>query len=212
MELQTQTRTIFGKKTKTLRAEGMIPAEVFGRGFKNAHIAVSEKDFTKIYKEAGENTIVNLLTEENKKIATFISDVVYHPLTHKILAVDFRQIKMDEKIQAKVPIKLINEAPAIKSGFVLINVLNEIEVEALPNEIPHRFEIDLSKLEKPGDSVQVTDVNNSKNVKILSPLDMVIVTIIEKAKEKEESIATEIAPTATEETAEKQTVAKQATK
>ncbi len=196
MELQTKTRSILGKKVKSLRAQGEIPAEVFGKDFSNLHISVSEKEFVKTYKEAGENTIVNLINDKNK-IPTFISAVSYNPITRKINSIDFRKLKMDEKIQTKVPVKLIGEAPAIKNGYMLINVLNEIEVEALPNEIPHRFEIDLSKLENPGDSVQTATLNKFKNVKILTPLDMVIITVVEKAKEKEESVATETVPTTT---------------
>jgi len=207
MELNTKLRAILGKKVKSLRARGEIPAEVFGKDFKNLHLSVPEKEFVKIYKEAGENTIVNLSTDNKNKIPTLISDVSCNPITKKINSIDFRKIKMDEKIQTKVPIELIGEAPAIKSGYMLVNVLKEIAVEALPNDIPHRFQINLSTLENPGDGIQIADINKFKNVKILVPLDMVIITVVEKAKEKEEPVATETAPTTAETPSAEQPVA-----
>ena len=207
MELNTKLRAILGKKVKSLRARGEIPAEVFGKDFKNLHLSVPEKELVKIYKEAGENTIVNLSTDNKNKIPTLISDVSCNPITKKINSIDFRKIKMDEKIQTKVPIELIGEAPAIKSGYMLVNVLKEIAVEALPNDIPHRFQINLSTLENPGDGIQIADINKFKNVKILVPLDMVIITVVEKAKEKEEPVATETAPTTAETPSAEQPVA-----
>lgn len=189
MELKTQTRTIFGKRVRQLRSEGLIPAEVFGHGFKNEHVSVPAKEFLKIFKEAGENTIVNLINEKGEKTPVIINDVARDHIKSSILSVDFHRVRMDEKIQAKVPVELLGIAPAVKKGFIVVKVLNEIEVEALPAHIPHRYEVDITHLENPGQDVCVKDLKTSANVKILSHAESAIVTIAETAKEESEAAA-----------------------
>ncbi|MEK7506211.1 MAG: 50S ribosomal protein L25 [Patescibacteria group bacterium] len=184
MELQTKARIIFGKKTEKLRKAGIIPAEVFGRGIKNEHVSVSAKEFSKIFKEAGENTVINLVDEKGAKTPAIISDVSFDHLKNEMLSVDFHHIRLDEKIQAKVPIEFTGEAPAVKKGLVIIKVMNEIEVEALPNEIPHRFEVDISALENPGQDISVKDLKPAAGVKILASSDATIITVAESRKEE----------------------------
>ncbi|MEK7086760.1 MAG: 50S ribosomal protein L25 [Patescibacteria group bacterium] len=194
MELKIAERKILGKRVKSLRKQGLIPAEIFGHGIPNKHITVPAKDFGKIFKEAGEHTIINLAAEGEKKIPALVSEVQYNTLKGEILAVDFHQVRMDEKIQTKVPVEFKGEAPAVKNGFVVLNVLNEIEIEALPTKIPHRIEVDLNSLETPGQSIRLTDLKIPADVKILTPADAVIVTV----SEIKEEIVKETAPPTTE--------------
>jgi len=196
MELKIQSRTVFGKKVSRLRNEGLIPAEVFGRGIKNEHVSVSAKEFSKIFKEAGENTVINLTDEKGKKLPVMISGVAHDQMKGLILSVDFHHIRMDEKIQAKVPIEFSGDAPATKKGLVLIKVLKEIEVEALPDRIPHRFDINISVLSEPGQGIFVKDLKADKDVKILMQGDATIVTVSETAKEVEAPAPVAAAPAA----------------
>ncbi|MEK7630096.1 MAG: 50S ribosomal protein L25 [Patescibacteria group bacterium] len=184
LELQTKNRTVFGKKVKNIRAHGLIPAELFGANIKNLHLSVPLKEFAKVYKSAGENTIVNVVTEEGKKIPVFISAVIKNHLSNQLLAVDFHSVQMDEKIKLKVPIEFIGVAPALKSGFVVVKVTTEIEVEALPNEVPHNFEVDLTSLENVGQGIRVADLKVAKAVKIITSGELVIANVAEKAKEE----------------------------
>ena len=202
MELETKNRNILGKKVEILRKDGFVPAELYGHGTQNRHLSVPKKEFSKIYKAAGEHTVINLVTEEKEKIPVFISDVQYDNLTNELLAIDFHQIKMDEKIQIKIPIEFMNEAPAIKSGFILVKVLNEVEIEALPDKIPHNFQIDLSILENVGQSIRISDLKIPADVKILNSPDSVIITVSEQAKEE---IKTTPTPTAETESAPEKT-------
>lgn len=204
MELHIKPRTVLGKKVKSLRAEGIVPAEIFGKNFPNQHISVSEKDFEKMYKKAGESTMIELVSEDaKKKTSVLISDVIRHPITQRVLAVDFRRVTMDEKIRAKVPVILSGTAPATKNGLMIIHVLKEIEVEALPNNIPHRFEADLSTLEEEGQSIHVSNLAIPKTVKIFVSPETVIATVGKKAREEvapqpTASAATETATTETQ--------------
>ena len=189
MELKVQNRTIFGKRVKQLREVGLIPAEVFGRGLKNEHVSVSAKEFSKIFKEAGENTVITLVDEKGGKNPVIVSDVAMDHMKGVVLSVDFHHVRMDEKIQAKVPIEFVGDAPATKKGMILIKVLDEIEVEALPNKIPHRFEADISGLTEAGQDIFVKDMKINPDVKLVTHGDSVIITVAETAKEKEETPA-----------------------
>jgi large subunit ribosomal protein L25 len=196
MELKAKNRTIFGKKVKNLREEGLVPAELFGHGIKNVHLSVSAKEFGKIYKVAGENTIITLVTGDDKKIPVLISAVEHNALTDNLLSIDFYGVRMDEKIKIKIPVEFIGVAPALKSGHLLIRVTDEIEVEALPGKIPHNFKVDLSALENPGQGIHVNTLKAPADVKIITPGDLVIVTIGEKRKEEEVAPAPATAETA----------------
>ncbi len=196
MELKTQNRTVFGKKVRQLRNDGLIPAEVFGRGIKNEHVSISAKEFSKIFKEAGENTVINLIDEKGGKTPVIVSDVASDQMKGIILSVDFHHIRMDEKIQAKVPVEFVGEAPAVKKGLVLIKVVKEIEVEALPDKIPHRFEVNISELSESGQDILVKDLKFSPDVKILTHGDATIITVAETAKEVEVAAPVAVAPAA----------------
>ncbi len=187
MELQVKTRTVLGKKVRALREAGFIPAEIFGRGLENRHVEVAEKDFLKLYKKAGEHTVLTALTEKGEKLPVLISAVDRHPLSGKFLNIDFHQIRMDENIQTKIPINFLGEAPAVKAGLVLVKVLEEVEIESLPGKIPAHLAISLNGLENIGQSIHVSDLKAPEGVKILNAATMVVATITEKAKEEVEA-------------------------
>lgn len=185
MELKVHARIILGKKVKQLRAQGLIPAELFGHGIQNKHLSVPIKEFAKTYKEAGENTVITLVDEKGEKFPVLISDVIRDYLSGDIRAIDFHHIRKGEKIQAKVPIEFIGEAPATKKGLILVKVLSEVEVEALPEKVPHRFEVDLSELKEVGQSIAIHDLKIDKEIKLFTSSDTIIATITELAKEEE---------------------------
>ena len=184
MELTVQKREIFGRGVKNLRKQGLVPAEFYGHNAKNISFSVAAKEFSKGFKEAGESTVLKLVFD-NEKINVLIHDVDRNPLTDEILHIDFYGIKMDQKIKIKVPILFIGEAPAVKEqGGVVVKAINEIEVEALPADLPHHIEVDLSALSAIGNSIFVKDFNINKGVKVLVDFETVVATIIEQVKEE----------------------------
>ena len=189
MDLSVKTREKFGKQTKALRKEGLIPAELYGHGIKNAHLSVPVKDFAKVFKEAGTSTVVTLVTETDKKPA-IIHEVIHDPLSGDVAHIDFYQVRMDKKIKAKVPLEFTGDAPAIKEkGAVLNKSMVEIEVEALPNDLPHKLTIDLSPLDDLNKSVYVKDIIVPKGVKILIGDETAVVTATPPAPEEEKVVA-----------------------
>ncbi len=185
LTLETKIRTTFGKATNTLRKTGFIPAELYGHGIPNQHLSIPAKAFLKLFKQAGEHTVFDLVTEDKKKIPVLVADAIKNHMTGEFLAVDFHAVKMDELIQTKVPIILEGESPAHKAGFIVVQVLDEAEVETLPAHIPHKFVIDTSSLQHAGQSVHIKDIVIPKEVKMLTPLDTVIVTISDKPRKEE---------------------------
>ncbi|MBI5732337.1 50S ribosomal protein L25 [Candidatus Jorgensenbacteria bacterium] len=184
MELQVKTRTVLGKKVKHLRREGFIPGEVFGHGVPNKHVSVNAKDFNKLYRKAGEHTVIKLMADDGITVPVLISDVTEDTLNNRILSVDFHQIRMDEKIKTKIPIEFTGTAPAIKKGLIIVKVMSEVEVESLPGKIPHSLVIDLSHLEELGQSILAKDLSVPPDVKMFLPIEMVIATVSQRAKEE----------------------------
>lgn len=202
MELKATTRELLGKKVKALRAVGTMPAELFGHGIKNTHISVSQKDFAKLYKVAGEHELVNVALEDGKTTPTLITNAQRDAISGIFLSADFYAVRMDEKLTVNIPIEFIGEAPAEKAGFPIIKVLDEVEVETLPGNMPHKFTVDLSVLTDIGQSIHVKDIKIPKGVEMLLPEEAVIATVGEKTAEEvveekpaeETVVATETAP------------------
>lgn len=186
MELAVQERTILGRKTKHLRSEGQIPAELYGHGVQNRHLSVAVKDFRKVFKAARENTIVTLVAGKDK-YPVLIHEVNHAHISDEILSVDFYHVNMKEKLKVKVPIEFTGTAPAVKEqGGILLKVMSEIEVEALPDKIPHSIAADLDILKDIGQSIHVKDLVSHKDYVVLVAPDMVIVTIKAPLTEEQE--------------------------
>ncbi len=195
MDLAVLKREKFGKQVKALRAEGLVPAELYGHGVENVHLSIPVKDFNKVFKEAGTNTVVTLLIDKDKRPA-LIYDVSRDPVSGDLAHVDFYQVKMDEKITTKVPLTFVGEAPAVKAKSAVINKsMTEIEVEALPQDLPHSLTVDLSVLDDLDKSIYVRDLAVPRNVKVLVDPDTAIATATPPAKEEEkvvEEVATDV--------------------
>ena len=184
--LKAEKRKVLGRKVKKLRREGVLPANIYGKKTKSLSIKFPVVDFEKVYKAVGETGIVEIAIGKQKK-PVLISNVQLDPVTDKPLHVDFHQVDLKEKTTADVPIELIGESPAEKQGLgTVVQSINEIEVEALPKDLPDKFEIDLSKLTEVEQTVQVKDlVVDTKKVKILAEAEQMIVKVEPPRKEEE---------------------------
>ncbi len=194
MDLTVQTREKLGK-AGALRKQGLIPAELYGHGLENMHLTVDAKEFKKLFKEAGENTVVTLIITGNssakpgtsgEKRPALIHDIQRDFIHDTVSHIDFYQVRMDEKITAHIPIEFVGEAPAVKEhGGLLNKSMTEIEVEALPADLPHRLTVDLSGLTALNQSAYVKDIVVPKGVRILIDLETAVATVTEKMKEEE---------------------------
>ncbi len=184
MDLTVELRDKFGKQVKQLRKSGVIPAELYGKAQENKHLSVSAKEFSRVFKEAGTNTVVNLQAGK-EKIAALIHSVVRNYVSGDVDHVDFYRVRMDEKITAKIPLEFTGEAPAVKEKSGILNkAMSEIEVEALPADLPHRLSVDLSTLDDLNKSVYVRDIKVPKGVELLVGPETVIATVTPQLEEE----------------------------
>ena len=184
MDLAVKPREIVGKKVRALRREGLVPAELYGHGFKNLHLSVNAKEFSKAFKEAGTTTVVTLVMNTQKTPA-LIYNVVRSFVSGEVEAIDFYQVRMDEKITAKVPLEFIGEAPAVKAlGAVINKSMSEIEVEAFPQDLPHGITVDLSSLDVLDKSIYVRDIVVPKGVKIMVDPETAVATATPPVEEE----------------------------
>lgn len=158
--LQVEMRDGRGKgDARKLRADGRIPANIYGHGIDSIAVAASAHEFNALTSKISvENTLVELELE-GKSRQVLIREIQRHPYKSLVLHVDFFAIRADEKIKVSVPVHVTGTASGVKnSGGVLQQALHEVEIEVLPNEIPEAFEIDVSALEI-GDSLHVSDLD-----------------------------------------------------
>ncbi len=184
MDLAVETREKFGKAVRVLERQGLIPAELYGHGIVNVHLSVKRRDFEKAFKDAGESTVIHLLMGSEKRPA-LVHDIQKDYLTDEIIHVDFYQVRMDELIKTHVPLEFIGESPAVKGqGGILNKTLSEIEVEALPGDLPRHFEVDLGRLRELNESIYVKDLEIPDKVKILVEPETVLVTVTPPLEEE----------------------------
>ncbi len=184
--IKAEKRKILGQKVKTLRKEGILPANIYGKKVKSLAVQLPLNEFEKIYKEAGETGIIEVSVDGTKR-PVLINNIQRHPVTDLPLHVDFLQVDLKEKVTADVPVDLIGESPAEKSGLgTVVQHVNEIQVEALPADLPEKFEIDLSKLTEVDQAVFVkTLAVDSKKVEIKNDAEQILVKVEPLRKEEE---------------------------
>lgn len=191
IKLKAQKREITGRKVKNLRKEGLIPANVFGKKTKSVSISLKKEDFESVFSQAGETGIMKLtLGGEKEERPVLVQNVQKQPVTGEILHVDLHQIVLTEKVTASIPVELSGEAPAAEQKLgILIQNVSEIEVEALPTDLPERFVVDVSKLENVGDEVTLKGISFDRNkVKPLTDENLVLAQIEPLAEEEEKVV------------------------
>ncbi|HBT81397.1 hypothetical protein A2757_00855 [Candidatus Giovannonibacteria bacterium RIFCSPHIGHO2_01_FULL_48_47] len=188
--LKAEKREITGKKVQNLRKRGKIPAVVCGAGEKGILLQIPEKDFEKVFRQAGESSLVELEVGAERK-NVLIHEVAFDPVEDRPLHVDFLQVRLDKPIRAKVQLVFEGEPLAVKNlGGILVKVAHELEVEALPRDLPHEIRVDISGLQNLGARLAAKDLKLPRGVKIHAPLDEILV-LVEAPKSEEELKAEE---------------------
>lgn len=185
-KLVVDERTVTGRKVKALRREGILPANLYGQGIKSQGLQVDYQSFFSIFEKTGESGLIDLFVGQAKTACpVLVGDIQVDPVTDKILHVDFRQVDLTKKTQVAVPIELIGQAPGAEGGEgVLIQTLLEVEVEALPEELPDRLEADISSLQKINDVIRVSDLKLSSGIIIKANENEVVAKIETPIKEE----------------------------
>ena len=156
----------------------MLPAVLYGPGIESMPLAVAKRDFETVLREAGETSLVTLNVEGGASHNVLIHDVAKDPLTLEPIHADFYAVRMDKPIEAKVPLAFTGEAPAVENeGGILVKVLHELEVTALPKDLPHEIPVNLAGLLKIEDKLYVRDLPLPPGVSAEAPADEVVVLV-----------------------------------
>ena len=177
-------------KTKPafLRKQGLIPAVFYGPKAKTTSITIVQKDFRKIWREAGESSIVMLETPGGK-VSTLIHDVQFDPVKSDPVHVDFYVIEEGKEVEVHVPIEFIGVAPAVKEfGAMLIKVLYEINIKAMPKDLPHNLTVDVSSLVALESQILVKDIKLPQGVTLITHADEVVASVAAARKAEEEEV------------------------
>jgi large subunit ribosomal protein L25 len=186
LQLTATTRKEKGKYATALRKTGLIPAVVYGHGIENTNIFLTDLAFGRVLKQAGENTLIALSIDGDKSVNVLIADAQLHPLTGRISHADLFQVRMDEEIEAGVPIEFVGEAPAVKAlGGILIRSIDTLEVSCLPANLPHSLIVDLSMLKELDDNISIADIQVPKGVELLGKTDTIVVSVAAPRTEAE---------------------------
>ncbi len=169
--LPAQRRAVQGKKVRQLRRQGIIPANVFGRGRASTAIQVSALDLQRLLSRRGGARIISLQIDGTDE-AALLRHVQRDPRTGHIEHVDFMHVEMTRKIRARVPVHLVGEAPAVRQlGGVLLHMSDAIEVECLPRDLPEALELDISGLDQLDATLHVSDIHLPQGVELLDDPD-----------------------------------------
>lgn len=186
--LKAKKRTVFGKKNKILREKGFIPAILYGKKTETLPLEMKSQDFNNIYEKSGDTNIIDLVFEDQGKEQVknvLVQDISNHFLNGLPMHVDFYEVEMNKLIKAHIPVVFTGESPAVNKGGVLIKSMNEIEVEALPKDLPHEIPVDISVLADFDQTIYVHDIKFSSEVKVLVEENTPIASVSEPISEEE---------------------------
>jgi len=168
MKIQVKQRKVTGKKNKILRRKGIVPGVVYGPKRKSLNVELELKEFKKIFSQAGYSKLIDLeVKEEKKENKVLIREVQYEPITDSIDHVSFYELDLAKHITANIPLEVTGESKAVKEsiGF-LVTPLDSIEVRCLPSDLPEKFTLNISSLQKIGDSITTADLKVPRGVSL----------------------------------------------
>jgi large subunit ribosomal protein L25 len=192
--LQAEKRTVTGKAVRRLRQAGTLPANLTGRKQEAEAIQVSAHEFEKLLKTHGRTTIIRLaIAPSSQTQNAVVRRVSRHPISGAIEHIDFRHVLMNEAMRARVPLHVVGESPAVKAREgILLHLLNDLEVEALPANLPQAIEVDVSSLDAVDAAVHVKDLPLPPNVKVITEGEEPVIKVTQtRAAIEEEAAAAE---------------------
>ncbi len=201
-KLSGTLRTVTGRKVKKLRQAGQIPATIYGQAMTPISVQFAALELDKIFEHAGESTLVEINIDKDTYPVLF-KNPQFHPVLGDLIHIDCYQVNLKEKIVASVPLELIGESPAVKNGNILVPVTDEVEIEALPADLPEKIEVDISSLEEIGQKISVSDLQVDKDLIEIKTDPEQVIAIIEEPKVEEEPVEAEVAPEDVPATAQK---------
>ena len=202
--LQGKKREESGRKVKHLRAAGELPATVYGKKVTSFSATVPTGEFVKVYREAGETGLIEL-SIDTVTHPVLIHNVQIDPVNESLLHVEFYEVDLKVKVKTKVPLLIVGQSPAVaERKGVILSLLTEIEVEALPTDLPEHIEVDVTTLSEVGQEITVSQLAVPSDVTILTDLEIGVIKIdalVSREAEAQAAADAEAAAAATSEVA-----------
>ncbi len=184
-KLPAEPRTVTGKKVQKLRTTGFIPATVYGKTTQPLSITVGEPQFAKVYAITGETGLIEL-TIEGKIHPVLVHTVQKDPVYNTVLHIEFHQVDLKEKVHAEIPLEFIGEPLAVKEKLgIFLSLIDHVEVEALPTELPEKIEVDCTHLAAVNDQIVVANLPVPSHVTMLTDGEVIVAKIGAFVVEKE---------------------------
>ena len=184
---RTQVR---GGQVKQLRANGRVPATIYGRETKPLNLELNSREFTDLlHHSVSENLLVDLTVEKDAKAKrlALVQEVQHHPIDGKILHVDFHEVSENEKVTVHVPLETTGEAAGVKTGGgTLEHILFKLKVRCLPKDLPDQIVVDVSALEI-GKSIHLGEIKAPEGVEIIGDKHISVISV--SAPRAEEEVA-----------------------
>jgi large subunit ribosomal protein L25 len=190
IELRVATREVLGKKVRFLRREGVVPLHLFGHGIESLALQCDSAQIRRVLAQAGQTRLISLKIDKARKPRNiFVRQIQRNPITDELLHVDLYQVRMEEQLKVDVPIVLVGEAPALKTkGTILVQELDSLAVESLPDKIPARVEVNISSLTQVEQAIHVKDILLGDGVKIIDDPEQTVLRITAAVAREEEVV------------------------
>ncbi len=179
IKLNAKIRKEKGRKTDVLKNSGRVPAVVYGHKVENVLLDLDEKEFQKVLRTAGESSLIELNVEGEKEIRpVLIHEIQKDPVTDKFIHIDFFQASLKEEVEVEVPLILEGVSLAVKDlGGTLVKNISELQVKALPQNLPHEIKVSIDGLNTFEDHILVKDLILPVGVKATAKPDEIVVSV-----------------------------------
>jgi large subunit ribosomal protein L25 len=176
--LALEQRTLTGKKVNQLRRAGVLPATVYGKGVGPFTVQLDARTFSGILRHAGRTTLLELEIPGQKPHSAFIHTLQRHPVSRAIIHADFLVVDLLTEITVEVPIHIVGESELVERGDAILNqVLNSLDIRALPADLPHAIDVDISALDTFDKSIRVRDIVVPEKWRIETDEDELVVSL-----------------------------------
>ncbi|MBI4359132.1 MAG: 50S ribosomal protein L25 [Candidatus Nealsonbacteria bacterium] len=192
LTLKAKIRSLLGKDVRQLREKDRLPAVLYGPGLKeNFHLEMDTKEFIKVFQETGRSSFLQLEVEKDsgkpQVFLVLVHDIQKDPLSLSLTHVDFYQPSSTKEIRVRVPLVFEGGSSAVSNlGGTLVKNIQEVQVQALPQNLPHEITVNLESLNEVGKTILVKDLLLPAGVKIIRNPEEIIVQVMEAEKIEEE--------------------------
>ena len=191
--LQAQSRSVLGKKVKQLRRDDLVPANVYGRGQESQAIQASMNEIRRVFSAVDRNAVVTMSIDgSSDTIPVVLRDIQRHPVSRKLLHLDFYQVDLTRAIHSEVRLLLVGDSEAVSKGGTVVQSLEHLVLEALPTAMPSVIEVDISVLDEFGHSVLVRDLELPEGVIAMTDDAVAVATALAPRVAEEDEVEEEL--------------------